>query len=464
MAKVLIIDDDEQLCTTLGYILEPLGHSCSCSLTLQTGLASVEAEEFDIVFLDVQLPDGSGLDILPEVRKKHSHPEVIIITSAGDPDGAETAIKNGAWDYIQKPFRKSDITLQVTKAVEYRNAKITQQQPVALHRSKIIGNSYMLEKCIDLVAQASAGDVSVLIAGETGTGKELFAHAIHENSARREKSFIVVDCAALPETLLESQLFGYKKGAFTGADADKEGLIKQADGGTLFLDEIGELPLKFQKAFLRVLQERRFRPISSSEEEKSDFKLVCATNRNLQDMVDKGDFRQDLLFRIQQISIYIPPLRERREDIKELAIYYVAQLCTRDNIPLKGISQEYFDKLVAYAWPGNIRELINTLEWSLKSANSDMEIIPQHLPEHIRVQLARDSIRKRGAAALSQTQPALRAETFPSLHQNRDKAERQYLQDLISLSTGEIQEACRLSGLTRQHLYNLLKKHKMSLR
>ena len=249
------------------------------------------AGRHDLVLLDVGLPDGNGLDAIERLRGVESAPQIIIITDENSRNGAELAIRSGAWDYIQKPGSIHDITLSIIRALEYReqrNAEARAPASRVLKLDGIIGKCPRMRNCFDLVAQAAANDINVLISGETGTGKELFASAIHNNSPRAQKPFVVLDCSALPETLVESILFGHDKGAFTGAEKAREGLVKQADGGTLFLDEVGELPFSVQKAFLRVLQERRFRPIGSAVEIDSDFRLIAATNRDLQNMVHEG--------------------------------------------------------------------------------------------------------------------------------------------------------------------------------
>ena len=467
MIKVLIIDDDTTLCTVFCEIVTGIGHACTLVHSIADGRKAAAADDYDIVFLDVGLPDGSGLDLLPQLRGLPSAPEVIIITAEGEPDGAELAIKNGAWDYIEKPFTKERIMLQINRAAEYRKA-VRRRRPIAFNRERIIGASPRLTECIDMLVQAAAGDAPVLITGETGTGKELFAQAIHENSARRDKGFIVVDCASLPETLVESVLFGYMKGAFTGADRDREGLIRQAEGGTLFLDEIGELPQGFQKVFLRVLQEHRFRPIGSKHEETGDFRVVCATNRDLAAMAKKGDFRNDLLYRIQAITIRVPSLRERPEDIRPLAKHYVAKFCERNGIAIKGITSEFFDALEIYPWPGNIRELVNAIEYTASAAQDYALLVPKHLPEHIRIHIARASVRRKNNKQKPAVKTAADFDTFPNLQDLRDSvmadAERQYLQDLVPRSGGDIEKACRLSGLARARLYELLKKYAVSLR
>ena len=305
------------------------GFDIQSAYTLQEGLKRVQSGAFDVVFLDVNLPDGNGLDILADIREAASSPEVIILTGQGTADGAELAIRSGVWDYIQKPSSIHVMMLPLLRALQYREEKLKGKSPVSLKLEGIIGSSPKMKACYDLISQAAVADVNVLITGETGTGKELFARAVHMNSARSGRNFVVVDCAALQDTLKESTLFGYEKGAFTGADQSREGLIKQADGGTLFLDEIGELPLPMQKSFLRVLQERHFRPLGSIKEIKSNFRLIAATNRNLENLVHSGRFREDLLFRLRTLTIMLPPLREHPEDIADIALYHIARICKR---------------------------------------------------------------------------------------------------------------------------------------
>jgi len=297
------------------------------------------------------MPDGSGLEIIPKLKAVRSSPEIIAITGLGDPDEAEIAIQNGAWDYIEKPASFETLKLPIIRALEYRAERRPGNSSTVLKRNGIIGDSRRITSCLEILAQAASSNVNVLITGETGTGKELFAKAIHSNSSRAGRNFVVVDCTALPETLVESVLFGHARGAFTGADRSEEGLIKQADGGTLFLDEIGELPFLIQKRFLRVIQEHRFRPVGGRQETESDFRLVAATNRNLESMVREGRFREDLFHRLRTISIELPPLRELLEDIKKLTVFYMNALCERFGIVPKGASPEFWEVVTAYKWP-----------------------------------------------------------------------------------------------------------------
>jgi two-component system, NtrC family, response regulator len=467
MADILIIDDDKGFCYTLLHIVESLGYKVTCVHTIQEGLKEASTGSFDVVYLDVMLPDGNGLDILPKIHGAPSKPEVIIITSRGDPDGAELAIKNGAWDYLQKPSSLKEILLPLIRVLQYREEKMIPKSLVALKRDGIVGHSPELGACLDLLALAAGSETNVLITGETGTGKELFALAIHENSQRSHSLFVVVDCTALPENLVESILFGYEKGAYTGADKAQAGLMKQADGGTLFLDEVGELPLSIQKAFLRSIQERRFRPIGGKQEVESNFRLVAATNRDLDEMVRRGQFRNDLLFRLRSFTIDLPRLRDRPQDIKDLAMFYTARLCQKYGMGIKGFSPEFFEALLAYEWPGNVRELFLTLERALAAAQQESILFPKHLPTQIRVVLARSSFGESSSSTevpkegLTPSKPSLLPlkafrETLIA------KAEKEYLEELISHTKGDLREACRLSGLGRSRLYGLLNKYGIS--
>jgi len=457
MARVLIVDDDELIGEMLSFMVEDMGHSASSATTLKVGFEKASSDNFDVIFLDIRMPDGNGLDLLPKIRELPLHPEVIIITGRGDPDGAELAIKNGAWDYIQKSSSTKEMLLPFVRALQYREEKNTRKPPTALKLNGVIGKSPTMNVCLDLLAQAAHSEVNVLLAGETGTGKEVFARAIHENSMRGENNFVVVDCTALPETLVESVLFGHEKGAFTGADRAQVGLVRQAHAGTLFLDEIGELPLAVQKAFLRVLQEHRFRPVGAKGEIESDFRLIAATNRSLEKMVQDGTFRSDLLFRVRTLPIELPPLSARKEDIKELAMYHMARVCERYQIGTKGFSPEVFDALMAYEWPGNVRELVNAIERAISDAYHEPTLFPKHLPLDLRVKVARSSVKKEAIPTAEGVIP------LGSLAECRHAAEGRYLRDLMFQTKGKIKEACRISGLSRSRLYVLLKEHNLSI-
>jgi two-component system NtrC family response regulator len=459
MADVLIIDDDEIVCSMLSDVIEHIGHNAKHAHNLREGLRLVCAEPYDVVFLDVVLPDGNGLDALQKILETQNPPEVIIITGAGDPDGAELAMVSGAWDYLQKPLSPSKVILPIKRVLQYRDElKRAQRPPVALKRERIIGNSPRLRACLDLVAQAATTDSNVLIEGETGAGKELFAQAIHENSHRFRKPLVVVDCAVIPETLVGSTLLGHEKGAFTGADKAQDGLIKQADGGTLFLDEVGELPPSIQKAFLRVLHERSFRPLGGKGEIKSDFRLVAATNRNLRDMAREGLFREDLLYRLSTLVISLPPLRERPGDLTELVQYFANRLCQNYGIASKGFAPEVFDILGGYGWPGNLRELASVVETAVAAARYEPTIFPKHLPANLRAKVARSAIAPTPPSVHNLQEAPAPDKPFQNLKELLEGTERKYLEDLMSLAQGNIKEVCRLSGLSRTRLYERLRR------
>ena len=463
MPNILVIDDDPQFCNLLAKVMHRLGHEAFCAHTLGEGLNLANSTEVDLVFLDVHMPDGNGLELLPSLKQTHAEPEVIIVTGMGDPDAAEMAIKSGAWDYVPKGSSLKDIKLASERALAYRAEAKTAKTPTVLKRDRIVGNAKPMQECYRVLAQAAASEASVLITGETGTGKELFALAIHENSSRREGKFVVVDCAAIPDNLAESMLFGHARGAFTGADHSHQGLVKQADRGTLFLDEVGELPLNLQKAFLRVLQEKRFRPIGEDREVESDFRLVAATNRDLDQLTADGAFRDDLLFRLRTIALEVPPLRERAEDIRDLADFHLHRLCRRYGLEDKAFGSDFMTALEIYPWPGNVRELVNTLEWAVARAGNSTRLFARDLPEDIHINFARHQV-KNGA----QPESVMAAEfgegqNLPTLKEavNREVArvEKAYLDELLTQTGGDISLACDIAGLSRTSLYERLRKY-----
>ncbi len=454
MARILIIDDDEMVSEALAALIKGLGHSTDYMLTLRDGLKKLNTETFDIVFLDVNLPDGDGLQSLPRIRETPSQPEVIIITGMGDADGAELAIKSGAWDYITKPPTEKRIALLLIRVLQFRREKRLNRSRLRVKQEGIIGRGHGIKRCLETMYEAAGSKTNVLITGETGTGKELFARAIHDNSDRVANRFVTVDCAALTDTLVESALFGHTKGAFTGAAANHDGLVKQADAGSLFLDEVGELPMATQKAFLRVIQERRFRPVGYKREIKSDFRLIAATNRSLEDRVEIGRFRADLLFRLRGMTINLPPLRARLEDIPELAVYYLAKLCNRYGIDNKEISEDYLDLFLSYDWPGNVRELVHALERSIASAGDAPTLFPMHLPSRIRIKKARSTLNGDDIRGNDKMMKG----AFAPLMDVLQKTEDTYIRALYFHAGGEIHRMMRLSGLSRTGVYKRVNK------
>lgn len=484
MVKVLLIDDDVLVCKTIQNIVQKMDYDSTCAYSIKEGEKLVMNGSYDIVFLDVHLPDGNGLSLLPLIKSLVSPPEVIIMTGYGDPDGAELAIKNGAWDYIQKPFSPKPTMLLISRALKYRSATNVPTIPKVFDRHNILGKSEALNEAIQNIALAAGSDVNVLLTGETGTGKELFAQAIHHNSSRAKQPFIVVDCATLPETLVESVLFGHEKGSYTGADKKTDGLITQADKGTLFLDEIGELPLNIQKSFLRVLQEHRFRAVGGRDEISSSFRLITATNRNLEEMVQKKEFREDLFFRIRTATINLPPLRERAEDIREISSHYIQSISDKYGFGVKGCSPEFWETLQKHHWPGNIRELIQTMEVTILNAQHDPIIFDKHLPMQLRINVKRATFSEQEQKKITAPYPEKKPSKDTRMHTDFDSyfydskgelkaiqefrtdilenVEPKYLIELLEFCKGNIKKACHISGLSRSRLYSLLQKYDIS--
>ena len=462
MAHILIVDDDNMLAEMLKTQLQRSGHQAKIAPTLARGVDLAQQGMFDVIFLDVQLPDGNGLDVFPRFAEVSSTPQIIIMTGIGDPDGAKKAIQSGAWSYLEKPHVRRDLLLPLTRALQYREEiqKIS-PTPVVLKRDGLIGKSPALLRCIDQLAKAAASDASVLITGETGTGKEVLARTIHDNCRQAQQAFVVIDCAALPENLIEDTLFGHVRGAFTGADRTTKGLIALANGGTLFLDEVGELPETMQKKFLRVLQEHRFRPIGATTEVQSSFRVVAATNRDLDQDVAEGRFRSDLLFRLRSFAIHLPPLRERKEDIRALTRHFLARLSDRLQMAHKGIAEEFFQHLQAYTWPGNVRELQQLLEQVFANATQHPTLFAYHLPEHFRLRITLEGITPEQPVAQPNYSLPLQGDLH-SWKQFKAEAEKQYLVHLFNLTQGNIKTACSLSGLSRARLYQLISHYNIN--
>ena len=386
MASILVIHERSDICDLLCPVIEDGGHQCLALPSCVAALDALRAAAFDIVILDIDHTENPDVAI-QSLTRAACRPCVLVLSGGNDEGALERAIRAGAWDVICTPVTHDELMQALGRCLFHRRARSAASSVGTLKRDAILGASSSLERCLDNISMAAQTSGSVLILGETGTGKELFANAIHENSARSSGNFIVVDCTNIPKTLAESLLFGHERGSFTGAADTREGLFKQADGGTIFLDEIGDLDFDIQKSLLRVLQDRRFRPLSSKREVTSDFRLVAATNCDLRAMVEAGQFRKDLYHRLCARIIKLPPLRERKEDILPIADFHVRKICGELGCQDKEISYELHHALTLYDWPGNVRELINALNAAVHNGFAEARLYPQHLPMDIRARV-----------------------------------------------------------------------------
>lgn len=459
MAQILIVDDSTVFCDVTAEVFRGMGHVVACAHTLAAGLEAL-ANQPDVVFLDVDLPDGNGIKALSRFLRQPVAPEVIVVTAYVDPEAAAEAMDAGAWDYVEKESSLETLRHALQVAVRYRVERRQGHAHTTFDRSGIIGESPCLLACLKRTASAAATNASILLTGETGTGKELFARVVHHNSPRRRGPFVVLDGSAVPAPLSESIFFGHVKGAFTGALKTTSGLLGQATGGTLFLDEVGELPLDIQKRLLRVLQERRFRPVGGAAEVESDFRLVAATNRDLSDMVAAGEFRSDLLYRLNIIEIRLPALRERLSDIPLLTDYILGRKEGREHV----VSAEFLEALRYYNWPGNVRELVNALETAMVGSDGTKTLYPKYLPSHIRQYLARRTVSSRHPKTLPRKSPEGQG-VFKTWKEQRnaavEAAAKEYFVKLLRHVDGDIGLACQHSALSQQHFYATLKKYNL---
>jgi DNA-binding NtrC family response regulator len=445
--NILIVEDEELMRAILRELLEAEGYKVFSADSAETALEVFTTEDVALTLTDIKMRGMDGLALLDQIKTIDEDALVIIMTAYSSVDSAISALRKGAYDYITKPFVNEDLLQTVKNAVRQRelfreNRVLRRELDKQFSFSEIIGTSESLQSVFRLIEKVSATNVNILVQGESGTGKELVARAIHLHSTRSTKPFIAINCGALPESLLESELFGHTKGAFTDAKTDKKGLFRSAEGGTLFLDEIGEIPVSLQVKLLRALQEHEVTPIGSSVPVKFDARIIAATNRNLEEEVGRGNFRDDLFYRLNVIEIYLPPLRERREDIPLLARHFVAKIAREQNAQEKTINKEAMSALVAYNWQGNIRELQNAVERAFILSGAE-EITVENLPPKI--------------LAFSQNSFAMRdAESFrPTL----EEMERRYILEILSSVDEDKTEAANILGIDLSTLYRKLKRY-----
>lgn len=452
--SVLIVDDEESLCDILRETFEEIGWKVETCGTIREGVEKFRTNLHDVVITDLKLPDGRGEDFLKRVKEINPDTEVIVITAYGTVESAVEAMKHGAFHYIMKGrFHLEELKLTSLKALERKrlkeeNRRLWKEVSKEFAFQNIVGRSKAMMDVFDLIQRVSLVDTPVLIEGESGTGKELVAKAIHHNSTRKSMPFIPINCASIPETLVESELFGHLKGAFTGAYTTKKGLLEVADGGTVFLDEIGELPLNLQAKFLRFLQEKTFQPVGSTETKKVDVRIICATNKNLQEEVVNGKFREDLFYRINVITIKLPPLRERKEDIPLLVKYFVEKYSKELKKDIKGVSDEAMELLINYSYPGNVRELENIIIGAITLETSDKIQADTLL-------LLRKERGPRGEITLEPIQEGFKLEKV------MEETEKRYVKIALEKAGGKQTRAAELLGITPRQLRYLMDKYNL---
>ena len=379
MAHILLVDDQSSMRLTLTALLKGAGHTLAQAGTGDAALEKIQKNDFDVVITDLKLDKISGMEVLGAAKTANPQTEVIMLTGYGSIETAVAAMKAGAIDYLTKPIDTEELMLALERAQERQQLKseVARLRSVVAKETNfdpgnIVASSASMREVLEMVARVAPTDATVLVQGESGTGKELIARAVHQNSKRKDGPFIPINCGALPENLLESELFGHVKGAFTGAHQNKKGLFEEADGGTLFLDEIGEMMLSTQVKLLRVLQDSEVRRVGGNTSVKVDVRVVAATNQKLQQRVKDGEFREDLYYRLQVIPIFLPPLRERQEEILPLVNHYLGIISQKMGKPIKGLAPKTEKGLMAYSWPGNIRELINAVERAVILARKEV--------------------------------------------------------------------------------------------
>jgi DNA-binding NtrC family response regulator len=459
--RILIIDDERPILLTLEALLGRHGYHPETAANASTGMRLLQQKAPAVVLLDLQLPDADGLQMLDQIKAEHPETQVIILTAHDSLNNAIESIKRGAYHFISKPYAPEELLSLVEKAlekqsllretVELRAAAQQLKKRLAQAETRLapIFKSKSMQQIDELITAMAPSEANVLITGESGVGKEVIANVIHNRSRRGERPMVKLNCAAFPQAMIESELFGYVKGAFTGAMNDFRGMIAEADGGTLFLDEISEMPADLQTRFLRVLQEREFRPLGSTKTLKANFRLVAATNRPVHQALAENRLRSDLYYRLNTFQIELPPLRERKEDIPPLVASFVRSFSEQLGKPEPNISPEAFQKLIDYNWPGNVRELQNAIEYAVVLARQD-QITVKELPAEVRLPAA---LQKSGRTLQQQGGGA----------QSLVDMERNAILDALAQTHGNKKKAAELLGIQRPTLYNKMKRYAIQI-
>ncbi|MGC8594384.1 MAG: sigma-54-dependent transcriptional regulator [Candidatus Kryptoniota bacterium] len=446
--SVLVVDDDVNMLAMLEKFLKRAGYSVQTTSDSVNALAMVEENQYDIIITDIQMPRATGMDLLKRVRDLGRDSMVVMITAFGSVDSAVNAMKAGAYDYISKPFNIDEILALLERATQQRRLErevelLRQEVEKKYSFSNIIGKSKAMQDIFDLIQRISHARSNVLITGKSGTGKELIAKAIHYNSDRKAMPLVTVNCSAIPESLLESELFGHEKGAFTGAVTSRRGLFETANGGTLFLDEIGDMPLGSQAKLLRVVETGEVRPVGSDDVKKVDVRIIAATHRDLKELIKHDQFREDLFYRLNVISILVPDLRERPEDIPILIDHFVKKYGDQFGKPNIKFSKEAINCLMRYPWPGNVRELENVIERTVALSSTDV-IDCRDLPDHLFQMKSTDMIEE------------LASESMPL-----SEIEKRYIMKILQRTNWHQSKAAQILGIDRKTLYRKIKEYNL---
>lgn len=449
--SVLVVDDEPGMCHILKRLLTDEGYHVETATHGDTALKLISDQSYDVVMQDIRMPGMNGMEILDRIREVSPDTAVIMMTAYGTVESAVQAMKQGAYEYISKPFNNDEVLHIVSNAVERKRLldRTRYLSEVLEEKQKfenLIGGSHPMQELYRLIEKVAPTDSTVLILGESGTGKELVAKAIHNQSERADEKFLAINCGALPRELIESELFGHEKGSFSGAHQRKIGLFESADGGTLFLDEIGELPMDLQVKLLRVLEDKKIRRIGSVEPKPIDVRLIAATNRDLQEHIQTGSFREDLYYRLSIIEISLPPLRDRHEDIPMLVDHFIERFNQKMNRSVDGITPEALKKLMDYPFPGNVRELENIIQRSMVLRDSGM-IELGDLPKTLS-----------GTVSSNPSAKWIDPRQL-SFQKARDAFERHYLQELLKQNKGNVTQSAVMAGISRRHLQDLMKKY-----
>ncbi len=451
-AKILVIDDDPDMLSSCQKFLATAGYVVVVAGSGEGGIALFETENPDLVIVDLKMPGLDGMGALENILARDQEAVVIVFTGYGTVESAVEAIKAGAFDFIQKLFEPDEFLIVIERALKLRRARmenraLKQMLDTRFRFENIIGKSAAITQVFDLMQKISNVDVNVLITGESGTGKELVAQCIHANSKRSHKPFVPLNCGGLPEHLIESELFGHTKGAFTDAKENRAGLIEHAKGGTFFLDEIGELPMHLQVKFLRVLEDHKVRRLGSNEEIEIDIRLICATNQNIEALIEKGRFREDLFYRINTFEIHLPSLRERQGDIHLLAHHFLNHFAETSEKEVPGISTAAMDVLCEYNWPGNVRELMHVMERAVIMSDADV-IQLADLPENLIAQTADTIVSIQTDLPFQEAKGAV-----------IEKFEQTFIDRLLKAHNGNVSRAARQNGMDRHRLQRLISKY-----